>query len=74
MVVVMQTIVTVGYGDYTAKKQGEYVFMVFLEFMGIVVMSITATTVMNLFKEMNSFKDQMHEKIRHRDIWVKKLE
>ena len=72
--VVMQTIVTVGYGDYYAVTSGEYIFMICVEFIGIAVMSVTATTIMDLFKKNISFNDQMREKSSIRDIWVKRLE
>jgi hypothetical protein len=70
----MQTIVTVGYGDYYAVTSGEYIFMICVEFIGIAVMSVTATTIMDLFKKNISFNDQMREKSSIRDIWVKRLE
>lgn len=72
--IVMQTIVTVGYGDYCAVTKQEYIFMIFIEFMGIMVMSVSATTITNLFKKSINFKDQMREKTDIRDIWVKRLE
>jgi len=72
--IIMQTIVTVGYGDYCAVTKAEYIFMIFVEFFGIVVMSVSATTIMNLFRKSISFNDQMQEKSSSRDIWVKRLE
>jgi hypothetical protein len=67
----MQTIVTVGYGDYTAKKSGEYLFVICLEFFGIALSSIIMTSVTVLWKKDLSFKNQLGEKIANRDIWVK---
>jgi hypothetical protein len=48
--------------------------MICVEFIGITVMSVTATAIMDLVKKSISFKDQMREKSSIRDIWVKRVE
>jgi len=48
--------------------------MIFLEFTGIAVMSVTLNTISELLKKSFSFKDQMREKSSIRDIWVKRVE
>jgi len=55
--VVMQSMTTVGYGDFKAKNSTELVFMICLEFIGILVTSLAASTVMDIFKKDISFSE-----------------
>jgi hypothetical protein len=46
---IVQTITTVGYGDYAAGTQKEYIFMIFCEFVGVCVFSILSASMSTLF-------------------------
>lgn len=63
-----------GYGDYAAGTQAEYVFAIVLEFTGVAVMSVLMYIVGNIASSGSSYHAQIDQKFSDLELWVTRLE
>lgn len=73
---VLQSVSTVGYGDYTAAagNTDEYLFTLFLEFTGIVFFSALTFKMQIVVKRKISHDSRYHQFMQDLNLWIKKLE
>lgn len=71
---VLQTITTVGYGDYPGHTQKEYIFSMALEFIGLTFFSFMMGSINNMLKRSDTFEDLIESKLNSLDLWIKKIE
>ena len=69
-----EVITTVGYGDYAGHTQSEYVFLMVVEFTGLVIFSFLMNSVSTVFSSSDEFEDHKEDKLDNLDIWIKKIE
>ena len=70
----VQTITTVGYGDYAGSTPDEYIFSIALEFMGLTFFSFLMGSINGIFNTSDNFDDLIEEKLDSLDMWIKKIE
>ena len=68
------TLTTVGYGDYSGKTSAEYIFSIILEFLGLTFFSFLMGSINGIFNTRDSFDDLIEEKLDSLDMWIKKIE
>jgi hypothetical protein len=71
---IMETISTVGYGDYTGGTRAEYIFSMLVEFSGLSLCSVLMFTVNNLSKKDFHFAVYIEDKYQALDLWITKIE
>jgi hypothetical protein len=71
---IMETITTVGYGDYSGGTKAEYIFSMIVEFSGLSLCSILMFAVDKLFQEDFHFAAYIEDKYSQLDIWITKIE
>jgi hypothetical protein len=71
---IFEVITTVGYGDYTGATQGEYIFSILAEFIGLTFFSFFMGTITTIFSISDSFEDLIEHKLDSLDMWIKKIE
>ena len=65
---------TVGYGDYSGSTSAEYIFSVFLEFVGLTTFATIMGLVQNWASRFDvSFYHQLSDKMFSMNIWVQKI-
>ena len=67
-------ITTVGYGDYTGATTEEYLFSIFLEFVGLIFFSFLMGSIRSIFNQSDSFEDLVEMRMDYLDVWIKKIE
>jgi hypothetical protein len=70
----METITTVGYGDYSGGTKAEYLFSMIVEFFGLSLCSILMFAVTKIFADEFTFEKFIEENFQRLDIWIKKVE
>ena len=68
------TLATVGYGDVKGFTAEEYIFNMFVEFIGIAFFSFVMGSINNNFLTDSSSKEYVMAKIEQVDIWLVKLD
>jgi hypothetical protein len=58
----METISTVGYGDYTGGTKAEYLFSMLVEFSGMTLCSVLMFSVQKMFSEDFNFESYIEIK------------
>jgi len=71
---VITTLTTVGYGDYRGYTSTEYVFQMFVEFMGIGVFSFLMNSINSLFGSETQLLDIIDRRIEDVETWLRNLE
>jgi hypothetical protein len=71
---IIETLTTVGYGDYTGTTIEELIFTMVLEFVGLIFFSFLMGAVSSLLNKKNKFEDLIDEKLSKLDVWIKKIE
>ena len=56
---IMETITTVGYGDYSGTTSEEIAFTMFLEFVGLSFFSFLIGSISNIFSKGGKFEDMI---------------
>jgi len=64
----------VGYGDYRGYTSTEYVFQMFVEFMGIGVFSFLMNSINSLFGSETQLLDIIDRRIEDVETWLRNLE
>ena len=67
-------ITTVGYGDFTGTTTEEYIFSIFLEFVGLIFFSFLMGSIRSIFNQSDSFEDLVEMRMDYLDVWIKKIE
>jgi hypothetical protein len=70
----METISTVGYGDYVAGTQIEIIYAMILELMGVLLFAMMMFSMDSVFKRNVDYDVIINEKNEETDNWLKKLE
>lgn len=68
------TLATVGYGDVKGFTWQEYVFNMFVEFIGIAFFSFVMGSINNIFLVDSSSKELVQTKLEQVDVWLVKLD
>ena len=71
---IIETITTVGYGDYSGSRDDEIAFTMFLEFVGLSFFSFLIGSISTIFAQGNKFEDMIDRKMENLDLWIRKLE
>jgi hypothetical protein len=71
---ILQTIATVGYGEFSYSSLPEYWFAVFIEFAAVMFNAIVIGTLTSVSKGDLDFEELITEKMEGLLLWVKKLE
>ena len=71
---IFEVITTVGYGDYSGSTEGEYIFSILVEFIGLTFFSFFMGTITELFSNSDNFEDLIEKKLDNLDLWIKKIE
>jgi hypothetical protein len=70
----METISTVGYGDYSGGTRAEYLFSLLVEFSGMTLCSVLMFSVSQMFTEDFNFESYIEANYQRLDIWIQKVE
>ena len=68
------TLATVGYGDVKGFTWQEYIFNMFVEFIGIAFFSFVMGSINNIFLVDSSSKELVQTKLEQVDVWLVKLD
>jgi hypothetical protein len=71
---VLETITTVGYGDYTGGNTYERVYAMFLEFVGLTFYSIMMGSINLIMRRGNAYQDLIESKLESLDLWIQRIE
>jgi hypothetical protein len=71
---ILETITTVGYGDYYGRVRVEYIFSMCLEFIGLTFYSIMMGSINLMLKREGGFQDLIDRKLEQLDKWIQKIE
>ena len=71
---VVTTLTTVGYGDIKGNRTEEYLYNMFVEFVGILFFSFIMGSIQNIFMRDTSILDEIEQKIEEVDIWLVNLD
>ena len=71
---ILQTLTTVGYGEFTGSTTYEYIFCMILEFIGLSFFSFLMGSINNMLRKSDNFESLIDEKLSLLDIWIKKIE
>jgi hypothetical protein len=71
---IMETISTVGYGDYSGATSAEYCFSLLVEFSGMTLCAVLMFSVQRLFAEDFSFDTYIAHNYQRLDVWITMLE
>jgi len=71
---VFTVLTTVGYGDYTGKNFGEYLFTICVEFCGLSFFALLTGLITPLVTPEKDFNGMIMDKLDDLDIWVKKVQ
>lgn len=70
----MTTITTVGYGDISGNTLGEYIYCMFIEFVGLSFFSFQMGSVSHMLSGTTKFEQIINEHLENLDLWLRKLE
>lgn len=71
---ILTTITTVGYGDITGSTSPEYIFSMFVEFIGLTFFSLLTGTISVMFSSDQSFESLINARMEELDLWLLRLE
>jgi hypothetical protein len=71
---IMETVSTVGFGDYAGGTKAEYLFSMIVEFSGITLTAILMFQMERVTKQEFSFDTYIRDKYQSLDIWITKIE
>ena len=71
---IIETVTTVGYGDYSGSSTNELIFTMFLQVIGLTFFSLLMTSVNNMVFRKTRFNNMIEEKQESLELWVSKLE
>ena len=71
---VFESITTVGYGDYTGNRPIEYIFTMFLEFIGVTFFSVMTARMQTFAQRERGYEDLFRKRMEGLDVWIQKLE
>lgn len=71
---ILTTITTVGYGDISGSTTNEYLFCMFVEFVGLTFFSFLTGTISVMFSGDQSFESLMNARMEELDLWLLRLE
>lgn len=71
---ILTTITTVGYGDITGSTSAEYIFSMFVEFIGLTFFSLLTGTISVMFSSDQSFESLINARMEELDLWLLRLE
>jgi len=71
---VTATLTTVGYGDIRGYSEGEYIFTMAVEFIGIGVFSFIMGSINTVFIAHDSSADIIEKKIENIEVWAMRLD
>lgn len=71
---VVTTLTTVGYGDVYGHTSFEYMYTMFVEFLGIAVFSMIMSSVNHIIGPSQGGDDIIADKLEKVDIWLVKLD
>lgn len=71
---IIETLTTVGYGDYNGKEMEEIVFTMILEFIGLTFFSFLTGTVTIIAGKKETFTELVNERLDTLDVWIKQIE
>ena len=71
---IIETITTVGYGDYSGKSTNELIFTMFLQFIGLTFFALLMTSVNNIIFRKTRFDNLIEAKQENLELWMSKLE
>ena len=71
---VLESITTVGYGDYTGVNTNEYLFTLMLEFIGITFFSIMSFKIHNIAQKKFDFASLLSDHLNKINYWIRKME
>ena len=71
---ILTTITTVGYGDYSGYNSDEYLFSMFVEFVGLSFFSFLMGSINTMLSGTQRFEDLINQRLEELDMWMRKLE
>lgn len=71
---ILTTITTVGYGDINGSTTNEYLYCMFVEFVGLTFFSFLTGTISVMFSGDQSFESLMNARMEELDLWLLRLE
>ena len=71
---IIETVTTVGYGDYSGSSTNELIFTMFLQVIGLTFFSLLMTSVNNMVFRKTRFDNMIEEKTEALELWMSKLE
>jgi hypothetical protein len=71
---IIETLTTVGYGDYTGTEIEEIVFTMILEFIGLTFFSFLTGTITIIAGKKETFNELVNERLDSLDVWIKQIE
>ena len=70
----METITTVGYGDFSGGTAVEYCFTMLVQFTGLWITSVLMTAMTKYVNDDFTFDQYIIEKFNALDLWITKIE
>ena len=70
----LQSITTVGYGDYTGVNTDEYLFSLVLEFTGLTFFSIMTFKIHEIAQKRFDFASLLSQHVDAINFWIRKME
>jgi hypothetical protein len=71
---ILETVTTVGYGDYSGSTNTEMIFSMAMEFIGLIFFSSLMGSINSILNKKDTFEDLIDEKLGNLNVWIKKLE
>ena len=71
---ILETVTTVGYGDYAGTNTDEYLFSMGLEFVGLSFFSFLIGSIGGMLSNSDKFDDLIDQKLEQLDLWMRRLE
>ena len=70
-----EIITTVGYGDYSGGTSNEYMFSIFIEFVGLTFFSLLMGIMSNFFSKLDDgFESLLSTRMFECDLWIRRIE
>lgn len=70
---IFEVVTTVGYGDYSGGTTNEWIFSIFLEFLGLTFFAILMGQIGQIF-DVSNIDDMIEVKYDELDMWIRKIE
>ena len=71
---ILETMTTVGYGDYSGGNTREYIFSMILEFVGLSFFSLLMGVMSTFINHDTSFEFLIETRMHELDLWIRKVE